>query len=150
MPNLSLFAIPAYWLLSMLPNLYAIHLAARSNNGVWDNTSPRSAEWEERVRKSTTSEQYNTYIRSRAAHKNGFETLPLFIGAILAGNAAKLGPEYMNMFVGVNLVLRVVYTIVYVRTTKNSSSYFRTVVWFAECYYCLWVFTKSGLVLMEE
>lgn len=56
----------------------------------------------------------------------------------------------MNTFVGWYLTLRVVYTVLYIRTTRQELSQLRSVVWFGSCFWCLGVFVKSGLVLMEE
>lgn len=63
---------------------------------------------------------------------------------------AKLGGEYMNTFAGWYLVMRIIYTMLYVGTTRQGMSWLRTVVWFGSCFWCLRVFVESGWVLTEE
>ncbi|RDL41009.1 Uncharacterized protein BP5553_00988 [Venustampulla echinocandica] len=132
MPNLSIFAIPAYWVLSMAPHAYAIGLIKKANNGRWDNTNPRSSNWDDTLRKSTPAEVYGRFTRAEAAHNNGLENLPLFVGAILAANLAKLSTRDVNTFAAAYLGLRVVYTLLYINVTRNRSSFWRTGIWIEE------------------
>jgi uncharacterized MAPEG superfamily protein len=80
-PNYSFYAIPVMWLLSILPHFYAISLS----KGKFTNTSPRGylAEIQKKEKKTPTDEQY---IRAEACQQNGFENLPFFAAAIVAGN----------------------------------------------------------------
>jgi len=96
--NYSLFAVPAYWILCLIPHNYAIAIMKKANNGHWDNTSPRSSIWDAKLKASTPAEVFGRYERAEAAQKNGFENFPIFVGAILAGNIAKLGNPTLNSF----------------------------------------------------
>ncbi|TVY33125.1 hypothetical protein LOCC1_G008528 [Lachnellula occidentalis] len=147
LPNLSLYAIPAYWLLCLVPHNYAIAIISRANNGHWDNTNPRSTLWASKLKSSTPATTFARYERAEAAMKNGFENLPIFIGAILAGNMARLDSGTMNGFVASYLAMRVVYTVVYVAVTRNSWSFARTAVWGVSTLLCMGVYVKSGLAL---
>ncbi|KAG9236108.1 hypothetical protein BJ875DRAFT_457433 [Amylocarpus encephaloides] len=148
MPNLSLFAIPAYWVLTMAPHSYAVAIMSKANNGKWDNSNPRSSTWDNKLRTATPAEAYGRYERAEAAHKNGFENLPLFVGAILAGNLAGLSSVDLNRFTGAYLAMRALYTLVYVNVTRNSTSFFRTAIWLASTMGCMAVYVKSGIALM--
>lgn len=79
--------------------------------------------------------------------KNGFENLPIFVGAILAGNLAQLSSRTMNAFVGTYLAMRVLYTVVYVGVSSNRNSYWRTGIYFLSTGVCMGVYVGSGVVL---
>jgi uncharacterized MAPEG superfamily protein len=61
-----------------------------ANNGKWDNVNSRGTETVATYRKSVPAEVYARFERAEAAHKNGFENAPFFIGAVIAGNMAGL------------------------------------------------------------
>jgi uncharacterized MAPEG superfamily protein len=145
--NLSFFAVPVYWLLTMLPHTYAVLIARSANNGRWNNVSPRSSTWDETLRKSTPKEIYARYERGEAAHKNGMENLPLFVGAILAGNFAKLETRTLNLFVVLFLLIRILYTIFYVSISSHRLSYLRSSTWFMGAALCMGIFVKAGFAL---
>ena len=56
------------------------------NNNRWNNSNPRSTKWDITLHESTPAEIYASYERAEAAHKNGMEKFPIFVGADLAGN----------------------------------------------------------------
>jgi uncharacterized MAPEG superfamily protein len=145
--NLSFFAVPVFWLLTMLPHTYAVLIVASTNNGRWNNASPRSSTWDETLRKSTPKEIYARYERAEAAHKNGMENLPIFIGAILAGNFANLETRTLNLFVVLFLLLRILYVIFYISISSVRLSYLRSTVWFVGAALCMGIFVKAGLAL---
>ena len=126
--NLSFFAIPAYWLLTMATHGYAIAIVKKANNNRWDNSNPRSSKWDKKLQDSTPAEVYGRYERAEAAHKNGMENFPVFVGAILAGTIAKLNPLFLNGFVAAYLGLRIVYTYIYVSVSSHQYSYLRTAI----------------------
>jgi uncharacterized MAPEG superfamily protein len=145
--NLSFFAVPVFWTLCMVPHTYAVLIMAKANNGRWNNSSPRSSNWDEVLRKSTPKEVYARYERGKAAHKNGMENLPIFVGAILAGNYAQLDTRTLNLFVTVFLFARVLYTIVYISISSNRYSFIRSTIWFLSTSMCMGIFIKAGLAL---
>lgn len=147
MTNLSFFGVPAYWTLCMIPHSYAISIMAKANNGRWDNSSPRSSNWDASLRKSTPADIYSRYERAEAASKNGFENLPLFIGAVMAGNIAHLDIQTLNAFVTAYLFSRILYTLIYINVSSNKLSYIRTMVWLTGAVMCLGVFVRSGLAM---
>lgn len=145
--NLSFFAVPVYWQLTMLPHAYAVYIMRSANNGRWNNVSPRSSTWDEALRKSTPREIYARYERGEAAHKNGMENLPLFVGAVLAGNFAKLETRTLNLFVVLFLLIRSLYTLCYVSISSQRLSYLRSTTWFAGAALCMGMFVKAGFAL---
>ncbi|KAH6620499.1 hypothetical protein C7974DRAFT_378536 [Boeremia exigua] len=81
--NYSLYSIPVYWFFSLAPHAYAISVAKSANNGVWDNTNPRNTAY---LEKNVPKHALERYERAEAAHANGMENAPFFVGAVLAGN----------------------------------------------------------------
>jgi uncharacterized MAPEG superfamily protein len=149
MSNYSLFAVPAYFLSSLIPHAYAQQIIKAANNGVFDNSSPRSLVWDEKIRKSTPAAIYSRYERAEAASKNGFENLPLFVGAILAGNMAKLDSTTMNGFVVAYMVSRLAYNIIYIEVSKTHQlSQLRSLAWMAGAIMCLGVYIRAGLAMV--
>jgi uncharacterized MAPEG superfamily protein len=147
MTNISFFAIPAYWVLTLLPHNYAIGIMKKANNNRWNNSSPRSSKWDATLRESTPAEVYARYERAEAAHKNGMENLPIFAGAVLAGNIANLSSFTLNSFVIAYLCLRVVYTFIYVNVTSHRFSFFRTATWLVSTLMCMGIFVTGGIAL---
>ena len=145
--NLSFFAIPVYWVLTLIPHSYAVYIMQKANNGRWDNSSPRSTQMDAKYRQSTPAETYSRYERAKAAEKNGFENMPLFIGAILAGNIAQLETRTLNLFVTVYLFSRVLYTVCYVNIGSHKLSFARSTAWFFGAALCMGVYVKVGLAL---
>jgi uncharacterized MAPEG superfamily protein len=145
--NLSFFAVPVFWLLTLLPHSYAVLIMKSANNGRWNNSSPRSSNWDETLRKSTPKDIYARYERGEAAHKNGMENLPIFVGAILAGNFAHLDTRTLNLFVVLYLFARIIYTLFYVSISSHRLSFLRSCTWFLSTMLCMGIFIKAGLAL---
>jgi uncharacterized MAPEG superfamily protein len=145
--NLSFFAVPVFWLLCVLPHSYGVLIMKTANNGRWNNSAPRSSNWDETLRKSTPKDIYARYERADAAHKNGFENMPIFIGAILAGNFAQLDTRTLNLFVTLYLFARVLYAIAYVSISSHRYSIIRSTLWLLSTSMCLGIFVKAGLAL---
>lgn len=103
--NYSFYSIPVYWFLALVPHAYAVRfnplqtteyssidswqvaVAKKANKGFWDNTNPRNTGY---LEKNIPKEALAKYERAEAAHANGMENAPYFIGAVLAGNLAGL------------------------------------------------------------
>lgn len=71
----------------------------KANNGFWNNANSRSTEWVGSLQKSVPGETLARFERAEAAHKNGLESAPFFVGAVLAGNMVRLGGcEFFSFF----------------------------------------------------
>lgn len=64
-----------------------VAVARKANKGYWDNTNPRNTGY---LEKNVPRDALARYERAEAAHANGMENAPYFIGAVLAGNLAGL------------------------------------------------------------
>ncbi|MCJ1472534.1 hypothetical protein MMC13_001183 [Lambiella insularis] len=147
--NYSIYAIPAFWLLSLLPHNYAIHTITSANNGKWDNANPRSSNWGATIRAQVPAASVARYERAEAAHKNGMENLPLFCTAVVLGNMAGLEARTLNAVSGLVLGLRVVYNVWYVANSDVRKSYIRTGIWLASVLSYFYLIVKAGNVLSK-
>ncbi|KAF1958558.1 hypothetical protein CC80DRAFT_591513 [Byssothecium circinans] len=144
MSNYSLHAIPVFWLLIQLPHAYAVTLIKKSNNGKWDNVNARGTGTVASYQKVASAEVFARFERAKAAHKNGLESAPFFIGAMIAGNLAGLPADTMNFAAGGFLALRILYTFVYINTTRQRYSYFRSFTWWVGSLLWLRIYWKAG------
>jgi hypothetical protein len=71
--NPSILAIPIYYVLSVLPHTYSLHVATQGNLGTWDNRNPRSTDLRAKLKKQLPAETFARYERLEACHANGLE-----------------------------------------------------------------------------
>jgi hypothetical protein len=71
--NPSLLAIPAYYILSVLPHSYSLYVATQGNLKKWDNRNPRSTDLRAKLKKRLPAETFAQYERLEACHANGME-----------------------------------------------------------------------------
>lgn len=84
--NLSLYAIPAGWVLAIAPHFYAAALYNKERapgTGEWDNSFPRRNISNVKDGKLSPYMQ-DRYLRAEAAQQNAFENLPLFAAAVVS------------------------------------------------------------------
>jgi len=62
MMNLSIYAIPVYYILSIVPHTYAFKLIISANNGRWDNSNPRSPKTQAAIEKSVPAATFARYV----------------------------------------------------------------------------------------
>lgn len=131
----------------MIPHNYAISIITSANNGNWDNSNPRSSNWDAAIKAKVPAEVFGRYERAGAAHSNGMENLPLFCTAVVLGNMAGLEARTLNAVAGLVLGLRAVYTWWYVVNSDMKKSYIRTPIWAASVLSCFYLIVKAGNVL---
>ncbi|KAF2804855.1 uncharacterized protein BDZ99DRAFT_144328 [Mytilinidion resinicola] len=148
--NSSILAIPAYYVLSVLPHSYAIHLATNGKLVSWDNRNPRSTTLKANLKQTLDATTYARYERAEACHANGMENLPLFASAVILGNMAGLkrdGIYGLSGFAGLFLAIRVAYTVVYLGTTTNGPTVLRSTLWAAGSTLCVRVILEAARAL---
>lgn len=85
-------------------------------------------------------------LRAESASSNGFEGLPLFAAAIVAGNSAGLSALALNSLTIAYIASRVVYNYVYIFLGGNRKiAGFRTPIWFVGIGSIMTLFVKAGL-----
>ncbi|KAF2120551.1 hypothetical protein BDV96DRAFT_641224 [Lophiotrema nucula] len=148
--NPSILAIPAYYMLSVLPHSYALGVATRGKVLTWDNRNPRSTDLKVRLKKDLDPDTYALYERAEACHANGMENLPLFATAVILGNMAGLKKEGlggMTGFAATYLAIRVVYTAVYLGVKTNGPTIARSGLWIAGFSLCFRIIFKAAKAL---
>jgi len=100
-------------LTALLPKIHSFKLSRRE--GMYDNNNPR--EWEARLS--------GWQQRAIAAHSNGFEILPLFVGSAVFAHLANADQARIDMLAMAFVALRLVYVAVYLMNLGTV----RTLVW---------------------
>ena len=83
----------------------------------------------------------------RIAFATRARVVPVFIGAVLAGNVARLPYSTLNAFALFYLTTRVVYNAAYINVTSRKWSFLRSGAWFAGAVSMVTVYIKSGNAL---
>ncbi|KAF3045416.1 hypothetical protein E8E12_001410 [Didymella heteroderae] len=139
--NYSFYSIPIYWFLALAPHAYAVAVAKKANKGYWDNTNPRNTGY---LEKNIPKDALAKYERAEAAHANGMENAPYFIGAVLAGNLANLPASTMNTYTGAYISMRLIYSVLYINTTTLKNSRARSIVWLASTFALFTLYVKAA------
>ncbi|KAF2218258.1 hypothetical protein BDZ85DRAFT_270720 [Elsinoe ampelina] len=142
--NLSLYTLPAAWVLSIVPHFYAASM------GKFDNKCPRTyvrdTENDQSIDKATKAK----IARAEAAQSNGFENLGLFAAALTIGNVAKLDNWTLNALSGAYLASRVVYNYLYISGTSEVKATARSGVYLTGIGIIFTFFIKSGNKLVNQ
>lgn len=142
--NYSLYAIPAYYTLAMVPHIYSVVLVGM-NKQHWDNASPRSKKFDESLKKGIPPQAYVVFERCRAAHNNMLsENMAFVVGAVLAGNMAGLDGGFMNKMCGWYLVTRVAYLLCYINIGRQKYALLRTATFNAGILILFWIYIKAA------
>jgi len=145
--NPSILAIPAYYILSVLPHSYALHVATQGKPLEWDNRNPRSSTMKANLKDRLDADTFALYERAEACHANGMENLPLFATAVVLGNLAGLKKEELTKFAGTFLAVRLAYTALYLKTNTQGPTVLRSGLWVAGFSLCFQVLFKAAKAL---
>ncbi|KAK8090249.1 hypothetical protein PG997_005210 [Apiospora hydei] len=115
-----------------------------------DTANPR--EFHETISKSDKVDKITKgrIMRSKAAASNGYETLPLFTGAVIASNIAGVPVSTINMLSFAYLGGRALFNFIYIRLQDNRKfASARSLVWMASigCWFTLYI--QAGLRAMQ-
>jgi len=81
---------------------------------------------------------------------NGNAILPLWIGAVLAGNFAGISNHTLNVASAIFIALRVSYNYIYTNATTAAASRLRTIVWLLSMGVPLYLLVKSGNIVRSK
>ncbi|WRT66615.1 uncharacterized protein IL334_003574 [Kwoniella shivajii] len=144
--NYSLYAVPAAWIIAFAPHFYAVTVfnsERAPGTPEWDNREPHSNLAKLKEAKLSPN-AHGIYTRAEAAQQNGFQNLPLFAAAVLAGNFARLSPSTLNTTAALYLVSRIIYNVVYITNTTKSTANVRSVVFVSGVITLMSLFVKAG------
>jgi len=128
-PNYSFYAIPATWVLSILPHLYAISVHDSKSPKKFDNTQPRSVTSTLKDNQALDSATKDRIIRAEGAQQNGFENVGLFAAGVVAANFAGVPAGTMNALSGGYVVSRILYNLVYINNESKAAANLRSTVY---------------------
>jgi len=135
---LSLYSLPASWVLALIPANLRVALIQKTAG--YDNVNPRA----NADRKQLAPDVAGKVKRLEGAHSNGLESFALWTAALLAGTVAKLDNTTLNAFAASYLALRVAYTWIYINQTSQALAFLRTTVWFVHAGLCLVLMVMAG------
>ena len=148
--NIPLLSIPAYFILASYPHAHAMMVIAKAHMQKHDNSNPKGAKATESLKKRLSAREFAAYERAESCHRNHLENMPLFVAAIFAGLLAEqtvgAGAVGLTNFAVGWMVIRVLYTISYLRTEDVKWSYFRSVVYNVGSFWALYVIGKAAFV----
>ncbi|EDU39843.1 MAPEG domain containing protein [Pyrenophora tritici-repentis] len=136
-----LLAIPAYYVFSVVPHVYASGLLARHGYKM-NNANPKASLSPENVKGKVPDEVFQKYQRAENAQSNNMEQMPLFAAAVLASliaertTATGIGREVMSgdatgltTFISAWFAVRTLYVVSYVQLSEAPKSAIRSVLW---------------------
>ncbi|KAF9568635.1 hypothetical protein CPC08DRAFT_616156, partial [Agrocybe pediades] len=119
---LSLYAIPAMWVISYYPAVARVR-----PNLFLQFVQPRASYASAAGKKEFPPAVAARIQRLEGAHNNGLENLPFFGLAILAGNLARMDTATLNIASGLYLVSRLAYNYFYVNQHDQKTAGLRCV-----------------------
>ncbi|KAF2451624.1 hypothetical protein P171DRAFT_450455 [Karstenula rhodostoma CBS 690.94] len=139
--NYPLLAIPAYYIFSLAPHIYAMNIL-KSAGYKFNNSNPKASISPANVQGKVPDAVFTAYQRAENAQNNNFEQLPLFAAAVLAsilaervspsikiGGSGSLDPTDLATFVGAWFAVRTAYNVAYVSIADHSKSFIRSGLW---------------------
>ncbi|KAH7377623.1 membrane-associated, eicosanoid/glutathione metabolism protein [Pyrenochaeta sp. MPI-SDFR-AT-0127] len=136
--NYPLLAIPAYYLFSIVPHLYASSILSAHGYKI-NNANPKASLSPSAVQGKVPDAVFQKYQRAENAQSNNLEQIPLFAVAVLASiiaertTATGLAKEAirgdatgLSTFVGAWFVFRALYNVAYVQIADHSTSFIRS------------------------
>ncbi|KAK7908594.1 hypothetical protein PG985_015897 [Apiospora marii] len=140
--NYSFFSIPLAYIMVVGAETYGKMLALKQV----DNANPR--QFHDTIAKSEKVDKITKgrILRSHHAATNGYETLPLFTGAIIASNIAGVPVSTVNLLSLAYLGSRALYNVIYIHLQDNRKfAPARSLAWVASvgCWFTLYI--QAGL-----
>ncbi|KAK6843734.1 hypothetical protein PG990_004394 [Apiospora arundinis] len=144
--NYSLFSIPLAYIMVVGAESYGKMLATKQ----LDRANPR--QFHETVSKSDKVDKVTKgrILRSRAAAENGYETLPLFTGAVIASNMAGVPVSTINLLSLAYIGSRVLYNFIYIHLQENRKfATPRSTAWMMSVAAWFTLYVQAGLRTMR-
>ncbi|CAN9080373.1 unnamed protein product [Alternaria alternata] len=139
--NYPLLAIPAYYVFSLVPHMYAGSILSANGYKV-NNANPKASLSPDAVKGKVPDAVFQKYQRAENAQSNNIEQLPLFAVAVIASiiaertTATGIGREVVSgdatgltTFVSAFFAIRAAYAVSYVQIADHSKSFIRSSFW---------------------
>ncbi|EJC98315.1 uncharacterized protein FOMMEDRAFT_23854 [Fomitiporia mediterranea MF3/22] len=144
---LSIYSIPLVWYTAFYPMNVKFALIDKTIG--YNNLQPRA-----NTKRITEDEKVPRDVAERVqrlegAHLNGNEILPLWIGAVLAGNMAGITNKTLNIASAGFIATRMLYNYVYINQKTVGVSWLRTALFFTSIGFPMYLFVKAGNLLRK-
>ncbi|KAJ6554569.1 hypothetical protein B0H19DRAFT_150669 [Mycena capillaripes] len=141
---LSMYSIPAVWLTAFLPFTMKTILIQRTRGYNDLNLAPRQSTSRVVSDKAISPAVAARILRMEGAHLNGYENLPIWIAAVLAGNIARLDNYTLNVASLLYIGGRITYNYIYFNQATEFQSWVRTAVYFGTLSLPMYLIFKSA------
>ena len=146
MVNLSLYTVPAAWVLCIAPHIYSVQLFQNATSK-FDNKQPRFLVQSVVESQNIDVATKGRILRADFAQHNGFENLGFFAAAVVAGNMAKLDLFWLNGLTVGYVLSRILYDLIYIHNTTESLAATRSAVYMLGVADILTLFTMAANAL---
>jgi uncharacterized MAPEG superfamily protein len=142
--NISLYTIPAAYILAIAPHFYSIATYESTTSKKFDNRHPRSLPHQLEADQALDKATKQRILRAEAAQQNGFENLGLFASAVVAANVAGVNTKLVNILSGGYCATRALYNVVYVNNTTPAIANVRSLTYLAGVGMIMTMFVAAG------
>lgn len=157
--NYSLLSIPAYYVFSLTPHLYAGTLLSANGYDV-NNANPKASLSPSAIEGKVPDDVFQKYQRAENAQSNNAEQMPLYVGAVLAsliaeratmkglGNVVS-GEDAVGLttFIAGWFAIRAAYNVAYVQIEDHKASFLRSGLWAAGSGLAFYQIYKAARIL---
>jgi len=146
--NLSIFSIPAMFLVSYYPALKKI--STLKEYKIYNNVQPRGNVAFAQAKSDIPPEVSARIARMEGAHNNGLENSPFFGLSVLAANYAGVAAPKLNIATGLYLLCRVIYNYIYINQTTPRVSGYRTLIWNISILFPFYLLISAGVKIASK
>jgi uncharacterized MAPEG superfamily protein len=154
--NYSLLSIPAYYIFSLAPHMYANSILGSAGYKP-NNANPKASLAPSAVKGKVPDDVFQKYQRAENAQSNNMEQMPLFAVAVLASilaermtlkGAAVAGSDVTGLttFIGMWFAVRAAYCVAYVQIGDHKTSFVRSALWALGSGLAGWQFWKAAQI----
>ncbi|GKT46669.1 uncharacterized protein ColSpa_06850 [Colletotrichum spaethianum] len=145
--GLSLYTVPAAFVMAMLPNIYAV----ASSGTHYDLCNPRKLQNNVAADDKLDKIAKARILRAKAASENAFESLGFYAAGVVAANVAGVDALTVNVLALGYVGCRALYNIVYVRLQDNRNfGPLRSIVWAASVGIVFTLYIKAAAQLASS
>ncbi|KAK2000020.1 hypothetical protein LX36DRAFT_669017 [Colletotrichum falcatum] len=145
--GLSLYTVPAAFVMAMLPNFYAASLSGTH----YDLCNPRKLQSTISADDKLDKITKERIFRAKAASDNAFETLGFYSAAVVAANVSGVDAYAVNALALSYIGCRILYNVVYVRLQDNRNfAPLRSVAWISSIGITFTLYIKAAAQLASS
>ncbi|WVQ79987.1 hypothetical protein IAT38_002088 [Cryptococcus sp. DSM 104549] len=134
--NYSLYAVPAGWLIGMVPLWWAVAVSKKHSRKGYSNANPGES-WKTLKEAALPPKIYGRVTRAVAANNNTHINFPLFVACLGVANAAHVSANVLHACTTTWLLARVAYNFAYILIEDDKKSAIRSLLYFTGVLSCL-------------